>query len=237
MATTAIATPMFSFGLRIFTPLRSIRSTTVHFSPLTKKQESSINLSSSRCVSGFAPLVVNRTFNFASPIGRNSQPVTVVCAKGYKMKTHKASAKRFRVTGSGKIMRRRAGKQHLLGKKNTKRKLRLSKVVQVDRSDYNNVIGALPYLKEKLSIARLNGEVDIATCLLGTIVVALSTQLQSPRIPLPYGIDGGTEIYRSVLCEVVYLKASPLRANRGCRSASPSFIEKVKLIVCGIIAH
>ncbi|KAL9266319.1 Large ribosomal subunit protein bL35c-like protein [Drosera capensis] len=71
----------------------------------------------------------------------------VVCAKGYKMKTHKASAKRFRVTGSGKIMRRKAGKQHLLRKKNTKRKVRLSKMVQVNRSDYNNVIGALPYLK------------------------------------------------------------------------------------------
>lgn len=40
-----------------------------------------------------------------------------------------ASAKRFRVTGSGRIMRRRSGKQHLLVKKNTKRKLRLSKMV------------------------------------------------------------------------------------------------------------
>ncbi|KAL2458226.1 Ribosomal protein L35 [Abeliophyllum distichum] len=147
MATTTMATPMFSFGLRILTPHQSIRSTAVHFSALNKKQESSISLSSSHCVSGLAPLVLSRTFNFVSPIGRNSQPLTVVCAKGYKMKTHKASAKRFRVTGSGKIMRRRAGKQHLLGKKNTKRKLRLSKVVQVDRSDYNNVIGALPYLK------------------------------------------------------------------------------------------
>ncbi|XP_058728559.1 large ribosomal subunit protein bL35c [Vicia villosa] len=73
--------------------------------------------------------------------------LTIVAAKGYKMKTHKASAKRFRVTGAGKIIRRRAGKQHLLYKKNKKRKLRLSKLVQVNRSDYNNVIGALPYLK------------------------------------------------------------------------------------------
>uniref|UniRef100_J3MG98 50S ribosomal protein L35 n=2 Tax=Oryza brachyantha TaxID=4533 RepID=J3MG98_ORYBR len=63
------------------------------------------------------------------------------------MKTHKASAKRFRVTGRGKIVRRRAGKQHLLGKKNTKRRKRLSKMVQVNKSDYNNVTGALPYLK------------------------------------------------------------------------------------------
>ncbi|CAJ2649631.1 unnamed protein product [Trifolium pratense] len=73
--------------------------------------------------------------------------LTIVCAKGYKIKTHKASAKRFRVTGAGKIVRRRAGKQHLLNKKNKKRKLRLSKMIQVNRSDYDNVIRALPYLK------------------------------------------------------------------------------------------
>ncbi|PWA60112.1 ribosomal protein L35 [Artemisia annua] len=64
-----------------------------------------------------------------------------------KLVDPKASAKRFRVTGTGKIVRRRAGKQHLLRKKNAKRRTRLSKTVQVDRSDYNNVIGALPYLK------------------------------------------------------------------------------------------
>ncbi|ONL92516.1 50S ribosomal protein L35 [Zea mays] len=45
--------------------------------------------------------------------------------KGCKMKTHK----RFRVTRKDKIMRRCAGKQHLLAKKNTKRKKRLSKMV------------------------------------------------------------------------------------------------------------
>ncbi|OIW19472.1 hypothetical protein TanjilG_09492 [Lupinus angustifolius] len=74
--------------------------------------------------------------------------LTVVSAKkGYKMKTHKASAKRFRVTGAGRIVRRRAGKQHLLYKKNSRRKLRLSKMHPVSKSDYNNVIGALPYLK------------------------------------------------------------------------------------------
>ncbi|PNX98548.1 50S ribosomal protein chloroplastic-like [Trifolium pratense] len=61
--------------------------------------------------------------------------LTIVCAKGYKIKTHKASAKRFRVTGAGKIVRRRAGKQHLLNKKNKKRKLRLSKMVVL----YENV--------------------------------------------------------------------------------------------------
>ncbi|KMZ61602.1 hypothetical protein ZOSMA_50G00160 [Zostera marina] len=82
-----------------------------------------------------------------SQIQTPTTPFTIVAAKGYKMKTHKASSKRFRVTGKGKIVRRRAGKQHLLAKKTNKRKLRLSKMVTVNRSDYNNVIGALPYLK------------------------------------------------------------------------------------------
>ncbi|GAB2267488.1 hypothetical protein Dimus_002471 [Dionaea muscipula] len=89
----------------------------------------------------------NGAISYRTPKPQPPSTFTVFCAKGFKMKTHKASAKRFRVTGSGKIMRRRAGKQHLLAKKNTKRKLRLSKMVQVKRSDYNNVIGALPYLK------------------------------------------------------------------------------------------
>ncbi|TVU08318.1 hypothetical protein EJB05_41718 [Eragrostis curvula] len=98
-----------------------------------------------------APLAVS-TPAAASPLARKpatSRPIAVVAAgkKGYKMKTHKASAKRFRVTGRGKIVRRCAGKQHLLGKKNTKRKKRLSKMVQVNKSDYDNVTGALPYLK------------------------------------------------------------------------------------------
>lgn len=39
-----------------------------------------------------------------------------------KMKTHRGSAKRFRVTGSGKIMRAKANKSHILTKKTPKRK-------------------------------------------------------------------------------------------------------------------
>ncbi|AQL04514.1 50S ribosomal protein L35, chloroplastic [Zea mays] len=99
-----------------------------------------------------APLAATAA-SVASPLPRKPATSTtsleVVAAgkKGYKMKTHKASAKRFRVTGRGKIVRRCAGKQHLLAKKNTKRKKRLSKMVQVNKSDYDNVTGALPYLK------------------------------------------------------------------------------------------
>lgn len=52
-----------------------------------------------------------------------------------KMKTHKGAAKRFKVTGSGKIMREKAFKSHLLTKKNAKRKRRLGNDIEVSSSD------------------------------------------------------------------------------------------------------
>ena len=42
-----------------------------------------------------------------------------------KMKTHKGAAKRFKVTGSGKVKRYKAFKSHILTKKTSKRKRRL----------------------------------------------------------------------------------------------------------------
>ena len=42
-----------------------------------------------------------------------------------KTKTHKASKKRFRVTATGKLKRRQAGKKHLLSHKTGKRKRHL----------------------------------------------------------------------------------------------------------------
>lgn len=44
-----------------------------------------------------------------------------------KTKTHSGAKKRFRVTGTGKVMRRRANKNHLLEHKPTKRTRRLDK--------------------------------------------------------------------------------------------------------------
>jgi large subunit ribosomal protein L35 len=46
-----------------------------------------------------------------------------------KMKTHKASKKRFRVTANGKLKRRQAGKKHLLSHKTGKRKRHLRKSI------------------------------------------------------------------------------------------------------------
>lgn len=52
-----------------------------------------------------------------------------------KNKTHSGAKKRFRVTGTGKIMRERAGRRHLLEHKSPKRKNRLKRDVQVSKAD------------------------------------------------------------------------------------------------------
>lgn len=52
-----------------------------------------------------------------------------------KMKTHSGAKKRFRVTGSGKIMRRQAGKMHLNEHKPTTRTRRLTGDVEVSKAD------------------------------------------------------------------------------------------------------
>ncbi|QBI55094.1 50S ribosomal protein L35 [Streptomonospora litoralis] len=56
-----------------------------------------------------------------------------------KNKTHSGARKRFRVTGSGKIMRRRANKNHLLEHKSSKRTRRLSGEVEMSRPDANKL--------------------------------------------------------------------------------------------------
>lgn len=48
-----------------------------------------------------------------------------------KQKTHRGAAKRFKVTGGGKVMRHHAGASHNLGKKSIKRKRHLRKPTQV----------------------------------------------------------------------------------------------------------
>lgn len=63
-----------------------------------------------------------------------------------KLKSRRAAAKRFRRSGSGKIMRRKAFKNHLLQHKGTDRKARLSKITTVSEGDAPNVELMLPYL-------------------------------------------------------------------------------------------
>jgi large subunit ribosomal protein L35 len=56
-----------------------------------------------------------------------------------KMKTHKGAAKRFKITGSGKITRRHANLNHILEKKAPKRKRRLGKTTEVTGGDRDRV--------------------------------------------------------------------------------------------------
>ncbi len=63
-----------------------------------------------------------------------------------KLKTRKSAAKRFRVTGSGKIVHRKSNRNHLLQHKTADRKNRLSKMAVVDERDADNVRLMIPYL-------------------------------------------------------------------------------------------
>ncbi|MDP9805594.1 large subunit ribosomal protein L35 [Trueperella bonasi] len=56
-----------------------------------------------------------------------------------KMKTHSGAKKRFRVTGSGKLMRQQAGKRHLLEHKSSRRTRRLSSDQPVAKADVKPV--------------------------------------------------------------------------------------------------
>lgn len=61
-----------------------------------------------------------------------------------KMKTRKTAAKRFKITGTGKIMRRNTGKGHLMMKKSGSRKRRLTLESTVARSEKQKVRRMVP---------------------------------------------------------------------------------------------
>ncbi|MBV8529280.1 MAG: 50S ribosomal protein L35 [Candidatus Dormibacteraeota bacterium] len=63
-----------------------------------------------------------------------------------KIRTHKGTAKRFRVTSTGKVMRRKAFRSHLLEHKSSKRKREYRSQHEVARVDRHTVIKLAPYL-------------------------------------------------------------------------------------------
>jgi large subunit ribosomal protein L35 len=63
-----------------------------------------------------------------------------------KLKTRKSAARRFKTTGSGKIVRRKAYKSHLLQHKSSTRKRRLSQMEVVSERDAENIRLMAPYL-------------------------------------------------------------------------------------------
>ena len=62
-----------------------------------------------------------------------------------KLKTRKAAAKRFKATGTGKVLRRRAFRNHLLDHKTPKQKRHLGTKAVVDRTDVERVTLMMPY--------------------------------------------------------------------------------------------
>jgi large subunit ribosomal protein L35 len=67
----------------------------------------------------------------------------------YKIKTHKATSKRFRVTGTGMVVRTKGGKSHLRRRTSKRVKVLLSEMVPVKgRGIVKRVHRLAPYLKK-----------------------------------------------------------------------------------------
>ena len=63
------------------------------------------------------------------------------------IKTKKSVAKRFKITGRGKVLRSRAGKRHLLQTKSSKRRRGLGGTVVTDKTDEYRIKQSLPFTR------------------------------------------------------------------------------------------
>lgn len=63
-----------------------------------------------------------------------------------KMKTHRGAAKRFRKTGTGRVMHQKKNKRHILTKKSSKRKRQLRRDGELTGADAKRIKELLPYL-------------------------------------------------------------------------------------------
>lgn len=61
------------------------------------------------------------------------------------IKTKKAASKRFKITATGKVMRSRAGRRHLLQGKSPKRRRSLNSSVVVGPTDAHRVLDSMPF--------------------------------------------------------------------------------------------
>ena len=64
-----------------------------------------------------------------------------------KVKTNRSAAKRFKVTGTGKLKRNKAYKRHILTKKSTKNKRNLRHATITDATNVKNMKKITPYLQ------------------------------------------------------------------------------------------
>lgn len=67
----------------------------------------------------------------------------------YKIKTHKATSKRFRLTGSGKLVRTKIGKSHLRRRTSKRTKRLFAEMLPVKGRGIHKTVNRLaPYLKD-----------------------------------------------------------------------------------------
>ncbi len=64
-----------------------------------------------------------------------------------KLKTHKATARRFQYTGSGKLLRTRHGKSHLRRNRSPRAKRDYDEMMSVARADAPRIKRLMPYAK------------------------------------------------------------------------------------------
>ncbi|MFZ4597680.1 MAG: 50S ribosomal protein L35 [Terrimicrobiaceae bacterium] len=62
-----------------------------------------------------------------------------------RSKTRKSVAKRFKVTGTGKLLRSKSSRRHLLASKSSKRKRKMAKATLVHVSDVPRIKACLPF--------------------------------------------------------------------------------------------
>jgi large subunit ribosomal protein L35 len=81
-------------------------------------------------------------------VARSAYPTTLAAPMSKNAgiaKTRKAVSKRFKITGTGKVLRRKQGKRHLLACKNRKRKRNLGKVALVAKEDEAAIKANMPW--------------------------------------------------------------------------------------------
>ena len=88
---------------------------------------------------------MKKSSDFSCQIEKKVYHLFTMTRKGGINKTRKAVAKRFKVTGSGKVLRRKQGKRHILQKKSSKRKRALGKPALVDATQVWAVKQNMPF--------------------------------------------------------------------------------------------
>lgn len=72
-----------------------------------------------------------------------------MAVKKFRMKTHKATAKRFRLTGSGKLVRTKGGKSHFRRRTSARTKALFTEMIPVQGKSYIKRIRRLaPYMSK-----------------------------------------------------------------------------------------